>query len=107
VIAVDDGVVAWEPVSAVLATMRAMVPTHLVFATPIADRRALDELRKEAVAVALQIEEGLTSVASRYQSYREITDAEALELVECARARSAADSTRKLRAVPSSMPPPA
>ena len=106
VIAVDDGIVASESVRAVLATMRAMVPTHLVFATPIADRCALDEVRREADAVALQIEEGLTSVASRYQSYREITDEEARELIECARARSAADSTRKMRAVPSSMPPP-
>jgi len=105
VIAVDDGIVTAEPARPILRAISAQVPTRIVLATPIADRAALYDLHAHVDVVALQVEDDLTSVASRYQSFRAITHDEARELVESARARSAADSTRRFRAV-SSLPPP-
>jgi predicted phosphoribosyltransferase len=107
VIAVDDGLLEVAPARAALRAMRSRTPTHLVLAVPVADRAASLELRADVdVVVSLQLEDDLPSVAARYRAFRDISEEEARELFESARARTSADSTRRMRATPSSMPPP-
>ncbi len=100
VIAIDDGVIVADSARVSLRSIRARMPAQLVFAVPVANRSALLELRGDADQVfALQVEEALPSIASRYRSIREVSWDEARELVEGARARTSCESTRKIRIV--------
>ncbi|MFW5739990.1 MAG: phosphoribosyltransferase [Myxococcota bacterium] len=81
---VDDGLASGFTMSVAVAAVRKLHPARLVVAVPTAHARAADWLASEADAVyCANIREGMSfAVASAYQDWYDVSEAELLQLLE-------------------------
>jgi putative phosphoribosyl transferase len=85
-IVVDDGIATGATMEAALRATRRARPRRLVLAVPVAPPDTLERLRPEVdEAVCLLIPEFLGAIGSFYRDFRQLSDAEVIELLELSR----------------------
>jgi putative phosphoribosyl transferase len=92
VVLVEDGVTTGSvlPLRAAIRGARRRGAVRVVVATPVAAMEAIAELRKEAdEVVALFEPEHVIAVAAWYQTFRQVSDTEVLNVLSEARRRDA------------------
>ena len=101
---VDDGVATGLTVRAALQSLRLSVPSQLVLAVPVIDRRVADVLRPQLdQLVALAEVDDLWAVGAWYQRFEPVSDRDVLQLMAACsedRASSGAMAHQKERADP-------
>jgi len=82
-IVVDDGIATGATMRAALRAVRRQGPARLVLAVPVAPPDAIAELRAEIdEAVCLYQPEWLGAIGMFYQDFRQVSDAEVIDLLE-------------------------
>lgn len=82
VIVVDDGIATGATTRAALRAIRARKPGKLVLAVPVAPTSTLNELRDEADdIVCLEDYENFGAIGLFYSDFRQVSDAEVIELL--------------------------
>jgi putative phosphoribosyl transferase len=96
-IVVDDGIATGATTRAALRAIRARGPRKLVLAVPVAPTQSLQELREEADdIVCLEDYEDFGAIGFFYADFRQISDAEVIDLL--AQAKTAALESNMPRA---------
>lgn len=91
VILVDDGLAMGSTMKAALLLCRRRNAARIVVAVPVAGRRVAQEIREMAdEAVILEVPESFQAVAQVYVNWRDVTDEEALAVLDRWRSRSVA-----------------
>ena len=94
VIVVDDGIATGATVRAGLKAIRGQGPRRLVLAVPVAPSDTLEALRPEVdEIVCLETHRAFGSIGAYYRDFRQLDDAEVIELLE-----AAADARREPKA---------
>ena len=82
VIIVDDGIATGATIRVALRAIRMRKPRKLILAVPVAPTQSLDELRTEAdEIVCLEDYEDFGAIGLYYSDFRQISDAEVIELL--------------------------
>ncbi len=82
VIVVDDGIATGATTRAALRAIRMREPRKLVLAVPVAPTESLPELRSEAdEVVCLEDYENFGAIGFFYEDFRQISDAEVIDLL--------------------------
>jgi len=90
-IVVDDGIATGATTRAALRAIRTRKPRKLVLAVPVAPTQSLKELRDEADdIVCLEDHEDFGAIGFFYADFRQISDAEVIELLAHAKAAAPA-----------------
>ncbi len=93
-IVVDDGIATGATTRAALRAIRMREPRKLVLAVPVAPTQSLTELKDEADAiVCLEDHEDFGAIGFFYADFRQISDAEVIELLAQAKAAEPAANT--------------
>jgi predicted phosphoribosyltransferase len=96
VILVEDAIVTGETMEAALSYMRSQQPRHIIVASPLVSKQAVERLRSEAVdLVVLDVVKALHRVVDFYVDYPELTEH---EIDACL--RSVANARQSGRSVP-------
>ena len=83
VILVDDGIAMGSTMRASARMCRNQRAGHIVIAAPVASPRTVDDLRREADdVVILETPTGFRAVAQVYRNWYDVSDAEAVKLLE-------------------------
>jgi putative phosphoribosyl transferase len=86
VVLVDDGLGSPNTVGAALNALRRQAPRSIELAIPVADARALAQLRADTDAViCASVEDVLAAVGPRYTDFSPVSDAEIVDLFAAAR----------------------
>lgn len=83
VILVDDGIATGGTVRAAVRSARTSKPRRVVLAVPVAARQSVDALSNEVdEIVALNTPSGLLAIGSWYDDFRQVPDAEVVDILE-------------------------
>ena len=92
-IVVDDGIATGATTRAALRATRTRAPRKLVLAVPVAPTQSLTDLKDEADAiVCLEDHEDFGAIGFFYADFRQISDAEVIELLAQAKATAPANT---------------
>ncbi len=90
-IVVDDGIATGATTRAALRAIRTREPRKLVLAVPVAPTQTLEELKSEAdTIVCLEDHEDFGAIGFFYYDFRQISDAEVIDLLAQAKATTPA-----------------
>lgn len=93
-IVVDDGIATGATMRVALRSVRRRKPRRLVLAVPVAPADSLDALRPEAdEVVCLEVPDNMGAVGCYYRDFRQVSDAEVIELLDRARRAPPAGSS--------------
>jgi putative phosphoribosyl transferase len=96
-IIVDDGIATGTTMRAVINALRRKKPKSLVLAVPVAPRETVEALRGQADdIICLESPDPFVAVGVHYDDFRQVSDAEVIELIEGTRAAEKDDRAKVL-----------
>jgi putative phosphoribosyl transferase len=94
-IIVDDGIATGTTMRAVINALRRRKPKSLVLAVPVAPREAVKALKGQADdIICLESPDPFVAVGVHYDDFRQVSDAEVIELIEGTRAAEKDDRAK-------------
>lgn len=87
VILVDDGIATGYTLLATIRMLRPLQPAKIIVAVPVTSMRSVHKITREGTElVCLEKAESFPGVGAFYEDFTQVTDSEAVELLQAARA---------------------